>query len=85
MPWNVTETDRGFERIEFTDRFGEPCRLQQSSAIDGNLAPESYEQPGSSFVWLGRDAFGQSLHLDREQVGNLVHHLTQWLKTGSFR
>jgi hypothetical protein len=39
---------RGFELIEFRDRYDVPCSLQMSSLAD-------YEQPGISAVWLGPD------------------------------
>jgi hypothetical protein len=42
----ITKTEHGFELVEFKDRNGQECSLQQSSAAD-------YQQPGSSAVWLG--------------------------------
>lgn len=46
-----TVTARGFEIINFQDRHGLDCSLQQSSAI-GDYA-DALNNPGSSFVWLG--------------------------------
>lgn len=84
----VTQTVRGFELIDFVDRYGEACSLQQSSLA-------IYEQPGASAVWLGCDhetihektgeRCGARMHLDREKVAALIPHLQAWLKTGSFR
>ncbi len=44
----VGHTARGFEIIEFKDRYDHVCSLQQSSLAD-------IEQPGWSAVWLGVD------------------------------
>jgi hypothetical protein len=81
----VERTERGFELATWTDRGGEPCELQQSSALDGNRSePFADIRPGSSFVWLGRPGIGNRMHLDRTQVVELVNRLDAWLKTGSF-
>lgn len=82
----LDHTSRGFELIEFKDRYGEKCTLQMSSLAD-------YEQPGTSAVWLGPDQvkvhLGEQLlphmHLDREQVKALIAHLSAWLDNGSFQ
>jgi hypothetical protein len=84
----VARTSRGFEIIEFKDRYDEPCSLQMSSLAD-------YAQPGISAVWLGCEKnskphhmTGESpsprMHLDRKQVEALVGHLSRWLENGSF-
>jgi hypothetical protein len=73
----LTKIERGFELIEFTDIYGKPCTLQQSSAA-------IYEgPPGSSAVWLGQG--DDRMHLSHEQVIALVAHLSAWLQTGSFQ
>lgn len=46
-----TKTERGFEVIKFKDAYENECSLQQSSAIGDT--DEAFENPGSSFVWLG--------------------------------
>ena len=71
----VTHTGRGFEIIQFNDRYGKACSLQQSSAAD-------YTQPGVSAVWLG--VCEERMHLSLEQVEALINHLKQWTETGSF-
>lgn len=38
---------------------------------------DSFEKPGSSFLWLG-----QKHHLNREEVAQLVIYLQHWLQTG---
>lgn len=75
MP-NRTLTNRGFELIEFRDRYGKLCQLQQSSLAD-------FEPPGSSAVWLGLD--DERMHLDLEQVRWLIAELQHWTETGRFR
>jgi hypothetical protein len=42
----VKNTARGFEIVEFVDRYGHKCSLQQSSCADSDV-------PGASCVWLG--------------------------------
>lgn len=85
----VEKTGRGFEIINFTDIYSEPCTLQMSSLAQ-------YAQPGISAVWLGcennakphhvtGDAMSPRMHLDRKQVEALVGHLSRWLDDGSFR
>lgn len=73
----IKHTGRGFELIEFTDRYNTKCELQQSSLAD-------YEPPGSSAVWLGPSG-AERMHLDVEQVEKLVNSLKLWLETGSFK
>lgn len=67
-------TNRGFEIIEFKDRYDQECTLQQSSLAE-------YAEPGTSAVWLGQD---DRMHLDRKQVAALIVDLQTWLDTGSF-
>ncbi len=91
-PLKVGATSRGFELIEFEDRNGHKCSLQQSSAIDDT--ERGMEQPGSSMVWLGCDENAyhsqtgepQSprMHLSREHVQALMPMLKRWLDDGSF-
>lgn len=88
----VTTTGRGFQVIRFTDRNGEPCSLQQSSAFDLS-AEDGVPDAGASFVWLGCDnnakphlghELSPRMHLTRKQVSVLVRHLVAWLETGEF-
>jgi hypothetical protein len=76
----VRRTKRRFLLAEFRDANGEECSLQQSSAI-GDY-PDAAGRPGTSFVWLGRDA--DRMHLSREQVRELVCRLGRWLEAGDF-
>lgn len=79
----VQITKRGFEYIEFIDRYGAKCSLQQSSLAD-------YIQPGMSAVWLGVDVnlkgvtVNERMHIDLKQAKALVKVLNRWIKNGSF-
>lgn len=71
----VERTARGFEIIEFKDRYEKPCSLQQSSLA-------VLDKPGTSAVWLGIPEY--RMHLDRGQVEALVNHLKSWLSKDTF-
>jgi len=85
----VEETKRSFQIIKFTDRYGTPCSLQQSSIAD-------YNPSGSTAIWLGVDRqtaqhdgiFDESnqtrMHIDLAQAKALVAVLEQWIACGSF-
>lgn len=73
-------TERGFQEVEFTDANMYPCSLQQSSAV--GTEEGAIQRPGSSMVWLG--PFEGRMHLDRDQVAELIALLNSWVKTGSF-
>lgn len=63
-----TKTGRGFRMVEFTDANGHECTLQQSSAIGDT--DEGWNNPGSSFVWLGvDDAQPQVMKSQAESLG----------------
>jgi len=69
----VTKTGRGFEIIEFTDRYGVPCSLQQSSLAE-------YQKPGTSAVWLGTsDAQPKCLHGDARKLGVPTDATSGWV------
>lgn len=71
----VTPTNRGFNRAEFTDRYGSECSIQESS-----LATEYA-------LWLGvhKDFNGVEstrMHLTQEQVAELLPLLQRFVETG---
>lgn len=81
-----TDAGRGLKLIEFKDKYGRECSLQQSSLAE-------YVEYGCSAVWLGCKEnrpphLGQEtsprMHLDRKQVRALVKHLRRWLKDNTF-
>lgn len=47
-----TKTQRGFPIVKFKDAYATPCSIQQSSAIDFDC-DGGYENPGSSYLWIG--------------------------------
>lgn len=79
-------TSRGFLRLDFTDRNGTECSLQQSS-----IATEDC-------IWLGAESGTHikalatdkepgcyaRMHLNEEQVRGLVRQLSHWLVTKRF-
>lgn len=61
----VEETERGFEIINFDDRYGVACSLQQSS-----LAGDENELPGHTAIWLGpTDANPQIMKSKAKKLG----------------
>ena len=74
-------TNRGFGRVEFTDRNGIECSIQCSSAIDFE-AEGSLENPGSGMLWLGvRDAgkTAQVMAVDAAKVGIQTNERYGWI------
>lgn len=74
------KSPRGFQFLTFVDANGLECELLQSSATDNT--ERGLNQPGSSFVRLGREGAGR-MHLHRDHVKELIGVLDGWLKTGS--
>jgi len=72
---NIAKTQRGFQVIHFFDRNSQICSLQQSSLAD-------YEPPGTSAVWFGVE--DKRMHIDLEQMKDLLPHLKRWVKKGRF-
>ena len=70
----VEYTNRGFEIINFVDRYNKDCSLQQSSLAD-------YEQPGTSAIWFGVGS--ERMHIDLKQMKEILPHLKKWVRTGS--
>jgi len=90
----VGTTARGFGLIEFEDRNGVACTLQESSAADvGSIwlgcedADPRHLVPGEG--WLPYKLipvevqFNTRMHLTREQVAALLPVLQQFAETGS--
>jgi hypothetical protein len=82
---NDKSTDRGFSKLEFKDKYGQICRLQNSS-----LATEGA-------IWLGVDNTGPHLdgptgkknenvhanmHLTRKQVETLLPYFKVFVERG---
>jgi len=95
---NKVLSDRGFLGGEFTDNYGKPCSIQESSACSSN-GDEGW------YIWLGlkeveihkdiRTGPGTRVHLDdshhifsrmhlsQKKVGELIPHLMYFAQTGS--
>jgi hypothetical protein len=70
------KTNRGFVRVlhpQYTDSTVQQRLIQESSAI-GDY--EDSDIPGSSFLWVG-----EHLHLNREEVAELIQRMQHWLDT----
>ena len=69
----VARTARGFELVEFADRYGTPCSLQASSLAE-------YEKPGTSAIWLGpNDATPKVLASQAQSLGVGTAERTGWV------
>lgn len=73
-----TKSMRGFQVVEHEvyPPNGSSDRLVQQSSAIGEY-DDAFDRPGSSFLWIGKKH-----HLNREQVGELVERLQEWLRTG---
>lgn len=67
----ASDTQRGFHRIDFKDRYGNACSLQDSS-----LATEAC-------VWFGDNR--ERAHLTAPMVAALLPHLAAFVECGSIR
>jgi hypothetical protein len=79
---NVEHTGRGFEIMKFRDCYGLECSLQESSAM--GPYEDSYDRPGSSYVWLGVRGEQKRMHLNRGQAYELAERLLNWVNKGTF-
>lgn len=90
----VEKTNRGFELVEFKDLYDKRCSLQQSSlATDAAIwlgcddAEPRVLIPGEGWQPVAMPAnyiANTRMHLNQDQVRELVSHLQRWLDTGSF-
>ena len=71
----LESTDKGFPVIDFTDSHGTECSVEMSTLAHN-------EQPGTSALWIGPDK--KRMHLERNQVIQLMYVLDSWLRTGEF-
>ncbi len=71
------ENCRGFIHVT-SPKYTEPDQqariISESSAI-GDYE-DSFENPGSSYLWVGRDH-----HINREEVAELIKRMQYWLDT----
>jgi hypothetical protein len=69
VPVELNATGRGFSRGEFTDLYGEPCSIQDSSLATDDA------------IWLGADA--NRMHLSRAHAVALLPLLQRFVDTGT--
>ncbi|VVB50662.1 Uncharacterised protein [uncultured archaeon] len=69
-------TQRGFQRSEFIDRYGQFCSLQESS-----LATEGCIWLGVDTNVEGKEILGR-MHLTQKMVKDLLPHLKKFARTG---
>ena len=89
---NTGVTERGFARIEFTDKYGVGCSLQKSSLatedcvwLGCNEANPQILIPGKGWkpVEMPSEYIANTrMHLSREQVEELLPYLNRFVETG---
>lgn len=92
MEINRTTTNRGFERLEFTDLYGVDCSLQESSLATDEAVWLGCSQPNMKKLvqfegWVPVEMpenhqVTTRMHLNREQVAALLPHLQRFVETG---
>ena len=71
----LQKTSRNFSIAEFSDLYGSKCSLQKSSLATDDA------------IWLGVDLpfngqVGVRMHLNREQLAELLPYLQRFVETG---
>lgn len=81
---NCEYTQRGFAKKEFKDRFGAKCSLQESSNIIPSIWLGVDEEQDEEFneKFKGAPSYTR-MHLNYEQVQELVDDLQRWLRRNS--
>lgn len=87
-----TVTQRGFDRVEFTDHYGADCSLQKSSLatedaiwLGCNRADPKVLVPGQGWqpVPMPEEYIANTrMHLTREHVRDLLPYLQRFVETG---
>lgn len=88
----IEKTERGFERIDFIDRYGKECSLQESSLaaehaiwLGCNDAEPKLLIPGQGWTEIDMPegyVANTRMHLTQEQVKELLPHLIKFANTG---
>lgn len=75
------KTNRGFGRMDFTDRYNRECSIQKSSAaMDDYIWLGMNEEPDPHPVTHER--LGARMHLSRKDVAKLIPLLQHFAETG---
>lgn len=94
----MQKTERGFDTLTFTDRYGETCSLQKSSLATEDciwfgvnepkitaLAKDVYGSDASGWVTISIPEYAHlsaRMHLTQEQVRELLPYLIKFAETG---
>lgn len=88
----TTPTERGFQRADFTDRYGEACSIQESSLATEDAIWLGVNDPRPKVCVPGEGwkevplpegtFFSGRMHLTREQVAELIPLLQRFVDTG---
>ena len=97
MKFNNTVTIRGFDLIEFTDLYDYKCSIQKSSLATDDAIWFGIDDPNPQIMasltlqggvgWVKYDIpkdvlITSRMHLNREQVAELIPILQRFVKTG---
>ncbi len=85
----MKRTERGFDLMEFIDRYGEKCSLQKSSLATEDCIWLGISEPVIRAIDSGKEiplptgsTVGGRMHLTREQVQTLLPYLKRFAETG---
>lgn len=95
MEIKFEDTDRGFRRGEFADRYGLSCSIQDSSLATEDAIWLGINDPKPKICVPGKGwqpvefpeetLFHTRMHLTRDQVAALLPYLQRFVETGSVR
>lgn len=88
-----TKTNRGFGRIDFVDRYGNSCSLQESSLASDSAIWFGVDDAKPQILiegkgWIPYEIPDEVLlhtrmHLTQKQVKELLPHLQKFVETGT--
>jgi hypothetical protein len=76
----ITRTVSGCERIDFYDRMGRSCNLQQAMTSGSYL--DGTSRPDPDVFWCGPSCLRMAI--TRRLLRELMPHFQAWLETGNF-
>jgi len=98
---DIEQTERGFDRFEFTDDYGEECSLQISSSAEDYKIWLGINKPvprlmsyhingGKPNGWVDHPLHPETftsgrMHLTRDQVKILLPYLNKFVETGEIQ
>lgn len=75
----IEKSGRGFKYVSFTDLYGSECSLQESSLATDRAIWLGVDRPSPSYRM---DKTAVRMHLNQEQVKDLLPLLQKFVKTG---